>query len=215
MKAARRSLPGMGASLNELLLAGAAGALRTVHGEPARWPGAPRPLYAAFAVDLRTPEEHEVLGNRISVVRVPLPVAVGDAGERLAACRGLLTAYGPVAGPDMAGGIVNTAGRLGPWALRALTARTNSPRYVPVAGAVMKWPRGTWSLDGRPLERVVPLPPVPAAGTIGLALTDCGGAFTLCAVSHTFPGHARLLADAFIRELPALDLTARRAAGRS
>lgn len=79
----------------------------------------------------------------------------------------------------------------------------------------MKWPRGTWSLDGRPLERVVPLPPVPAAGTIGLALTDCGGAFTLCAVSHTFPGHARLLADAFIRELPALDLTARRAAGRS
>jgi hypothetical protein len=215
MKAARRSLPGLGASVNEVLLAGAAGALRSVHGEPARWPGAPRPLYASFAVDLRTPEDNDVLGNRVSMVRVPLPVAVGDAHERLAACRGLLAAYGPVAGPDMVTGIINTAWRLGPWALRALTARTNSPRYVPVAGAVMKWPRGTWSLDGRPLKRVVPLPAVPVPGTVGIALTDCGGAFTLCVVSRTCPGHARLLADAFTRELSALQLTARPAAGRS
>ncbi|GAA2449139.1 wax ester/triacylglycerol synthase domain-containing protein [Streptomyces macrosporus] len=203
VRAARRALPGLGATLNEVLLAAATGALRAVHGEPDRWPGAPRPLYGTFPVDLRAPGEEDALGNVVSVVRVPLPVDEDDPVARLAACRGLLAAHGPVRGADAATRLVDAAARLGPWALRLLAAWAGTPGHAPVACVAFRWPRGPWSLDGGPMERVIPLPPVQPPGTAGLALTDCGGVFTLCAVTHTLPGHARLLADAFGRELAA------------
>ncbi|MDG9703510.1 wax ester/triacylglycerol synthase domain-containing protein [Streptomyces sp. DH37] len=205
VRAARRALPGPGATLNEVLLAAAAGALRAVHGDPDRWPGAPRPLYGSFPVDLRTPEEDRMLGTAVSAVRVPLPVTVADPRERLAACRGALTAFGPVrGGADTVRRAVGAAGRLGPWAVRLLAALSCSPGFCPVTCLAFGWPRGPWSLDGRPLERIVPLPPVLAPGTVCLALTDCAGAYTLSAVTHTLPGRARPLADALVRELACL-----------
>ncbi|SEQ47265.1 wax ester/triacylglycerol synthase domain-containing protein [Streptomyces radiopugnans] len=205
VRAARRALPGLGATLNEVLLAAAAGALRTVHGDPERWPGAPRPLYGAFPVDLRTPREDRMLGTAVSAVRVPLPVTAADPGERLAACRGALAAFGPVhGGADTVRRAVGAAARLGPWAVRLLAALSCSPGFCPVTCLAFGWPRGPWSLDGRPLERIVPLPPVLAPGSVCLALTDHAGAYTLTAVTHTLPGLARPLADALARELTGL-----------
>ncbi|WP_169745212.1 wax ester/triacylglycerol synthase domain-containing protein [Streptomyces megasporus] len=203
VRAARRALPGLGATLNEVLLAAATGALRAVHGAPERWPGAPRPLYGVFPVDLRAPEDEGTLGNVVSVVRVPLPVDSGDPAERLAACRGLLADHGPLRGADPTARVVDAAARLGPWALRLLAARAGAPGQAPVACMAFRWPRGSWALGGRPLERVIPLPPVQAPGTVGFALTDCAGTYTLSVVGHTLPGRVRSLADAFGRELAA------------
>ncbi|WP_302851951.1 wax ester/triacylglycerol synthase domain-containing protein [Streptomyces sp. CNQ085] len=206
VRAARRALPGLGATLNEVLLAAAAGALRTVHGDPDRWPGAPRPLYGSFPVDLRAPREDRMLGTVVSAVRVPLPVTAADPGERLAACRGALAAFGPLhGGTDTVRRAVGTAARLGgPWAVRLLASLSCSPGFCPVTCLAFGWPRGPWSLDGRPLERIIPLPPVLAPGTVCLALTDYAGAYTLTAVTRALPGGARRLADALVRELPLL-----------
>ncbi|MGY1454275.1 wax ester/triacylglycerol synthase domain-containing protein [Streptomyces sp. SS8] len=205
VRAARRALPGLGATLNEVLLAAAAGALRTVHGDPDRWPGAPRPLYGSFPVDLRTPQEDRMLGTAVSAVRVPLPVTAAGPAERLAACRGALAAFGPLrGGADTVRRAVGAAGLLGPWAVRLLASLSCSPGFCPVTCLAFGWPRGPWSLDGRPLERIVPLPPVLAPGTACLALTDYAGAYTLTAVTHTLPGGARLLAGALTRELALL-----------
>ncbi|MFH0241875.1 wax ester/triacylglycerol synthase domain-containing protein [Streptomyces sp. HK10] len=205
VRAARRALPGLGATLNEVLLAAAAGALRTVHGDPAVWPGAPRPLYGSFPVDLRTPREERMLGTAVSAVRVPLPVTAAGPGERLAACRGALTAFGPLhGGADTVRRAVGAAARLGPWAVRLLASLSCSPGFCPVTCLAFGWPRGPWSLAGRPLERIVPLPPVLAPGTVCLALTDYAGAYTLTAVTHTLPGGARPLAGALTRELTRL-----------
>ncbi|WP_436952895.1 wax ester/triacylglycerol synthase domain-containing protein [Streptomyces sp. SudanB182_2057] len=204
VRAARRALPGLGATFNELLLAASAGALRAVHGPPERWPGAARPLYGMFSVDLRTPEQGEELGNLLSVVRLPLPVAVDDPRERLRACRELLAGLGPLQQAQATLDLINTASRIGPWALRLVGAPAALPNWAPVACTVITWPRGPWSLDGAALERVIPLAPLQTRGTVRLTLTDYARVFTLTVTGHTPEGHARDLADAFGRELASL-----------
>ncbi|MEU1018085.1 WS/DGAT domain-containing protein [Streptomyces sp. NPDC005900] len=204
VRAARRALPGLGATLNEVLLACSAGALRAVHGAPDTWPGPSRPLFGIFSVDLRTPERSEELGNIVSVVRLPLPVAADGPRERLRACRATLSGSGPVYGASTATRLIGAASALGPWALRLLVMESRRPRYAPVTCIAIKWPRGARSLDGAPLTRVIPLPQVPIPGTVTLALVDLARTFTLCVVGHTPAGHAQNLADAFGRELTAL-----------
>ncbi|MFK8907057.1 wax ester/triacylglycerol synthase domain-containing protein [Streptomyces sp. YS-3] len=205
VRAARRALPGLGATLNELLLAASTGALRAVHGDPDAWPGIRhRPLYGVLSVDLRTPQEDETLGNIVSVVRVPLPLTVESPGERLAACRALLAASVFGNGAETIARVIGAASRLGPWALRRLSKRANSPSWNPVLCTALRWPRGPWSLSGAPLERVIPLAPAEGRGSVNLVLTDCAGVFTLCVVSHTPAGYAQALADAFVRELTSL-----------
>ncbi|WP_190086627.1 wax ester/triacylglycerol synthase domain-containing protein [Streptomyces longisporoflavus] len=204
VRGARRALPGLGATLNELVLAASAGALRAVHGTPERWPGAARPLYGMFSVDLRTPEQGEELGNLLSVVRLPLPVQLVGPGERLRACRDLLRGPGPAHDADASMRLVEAASRMGPWALRLLIKRAGSPSWAPVTCTVIRWPRGPWSLDGALLERVLPLAPMLTPGAVRVALTDYARVFTLCVTGDLPGGHARELADAFGRELAAL-----------
>ncbi|WP_219687855.1 WS/DGAT domain-containing protein [Streptomyces anatolicus] len=204
VRAARRALPGLGATLNEVLLAAASGALRAVHGEPEGRAGASRPLHGVYSVDLRTPEQADTLGNIVSMVRLPLPVEITDPRERLAACRASSAAPGPAQGPDTTTRLVCAAARLGPWALRLLARRAYSPRWAPVSCTAVRWPRGPWALDGAPLERVIPLARVQIPGAVSLTLTSYANTFTLCVVSHTPEGQARLLADAFARELTSL-----------
>ncbi|MFK8906545.1 wax ester/triacylglycerol synthase domain-containing protein [Streptomyces sp. YS-3] len=200
IRSARRALPGLGATLNEVLLAGVSGTLRHVHGEPDRWPGAPRPLYGCFPVDLRTRQEAEVLGNMVSLVRFPLPVDTSDPRERLTACQGVLGKYKPEAAAQG----IDAAAKLGPWALRAIAAWGNRPGALPVSCPAFRWPRGTWSLDGRPLTSVIPCPVMPPPGGIAVSLMNCSGTFTLCTISNTVSGHARALTDSFPRELESL-----------
>ncbi|MEV2254473.1 wax ester/triacylglycerol synthase domain-containing protein [Streptomyces sp. NPDC050147] len=204
VRAARRTLPGLGATLNELVLAASAGALRAVHGPPDRWPGAARPLYGMFSVDLRTPEQGEELGNLVSVVRLPLPVAVDGSRERLRACRDLLAGPAPPHDAHTTTRLVNAVSRLGPWGLRLLIRRAGSPGWAPVACTVIRWPRGPWSLEGAPLERVIPLAPVQTPNAVGVNLTDYARTFTLTVTGHTPEGLTRKLADAFGRELASL-----------
>ncbi|WP_158708924.1 WS/DGAT domain-containing protein [Streptomyces sp. NRRL S-920] len=207
VRAARRALPGLGASLNEILLAASAGALRTVHGEPDHWAAATRPLYGLFAVDLRTPEQPNTLGNVVSAVRIPLPMAIDDPRERLAACRAVAAAPDSAHTAAAATHLLSTAARLGPWGLRLLAVRANSRRWAPVVCTAIRWPRGPWSLDGAPLAKAITLPQVQNPEAVSLTLTSYAGTHTLSVISNTPPGQARLLAAAFERELTSVGST--------
>ncbi|WP_167532715.1 WS/DGAT domain-containing protein [Streptomyces alboniger] len=204
VRAARRALPGLGATLNEILLAASAGALRTVHGDPDHWAAATRPLYGLFAVDLRTPEQPETLGNVVSAVRIPLPMAIDSPRERLAACRAEAAASDSAHTAAAATQLLSTAARLGPWGLRLLAVRANSRRWAPVVCTAIRWPRGPWFLDGAPLAKAITLPQVQNPEAVSLTLTSYAGTHTLSVISNTPPGQARLLAAAFERELTSL-----------
>lgn len=77
------------ATLNDVVLAACAGALRTfldAHGDPGgRCSADGAPLRAMVPVSVREDDEHgETLGNRISLILVELPVGLADRDDRLA-----------------------------------------------------------------------------------------------------------------------------------
>jgi hypothetical protein len=201
LRAAQSALPGHGATPTEVLLAAAAGALRAVYGSPDRWPGKAAPLYAGVPVNLRTPQSAQELGNILSGTRVPLPVTADRPEERLAACRGMVASLRREH-TDAGTRLVSGAARLGPRALRGLAAL--APRLAPVGCTAVKWMEGAWFLDGRPLIRAIVMPTLSVPGTLYFTLVSHADTLSLCVVSHTFPDHARLLADSFNREMALL-----------
>lgn len=198
--AARSALPGQGMTRTEMVLAAAAGALRAVYGPPERWPGRlPAPLYAGVPVSTRSdPEE---LGNILSGLRVPLPVATARPHARLAACRGMVDAL-RAEHPQIGTRLLDTAGRLGPPALRVLAAL--QPHIAPVGCTSIRWKQGPWSLDGRPLTRVIVVPTLSVPGTCYFIVTEYADTLTLCVGGNAPAGHAHLLAASFERELTVL-----------
>ncbi|WP_354637094.1 wax ester/triacylglycerol synthase domain-containing protein [Kitasatospora camelliae] len=200
LEAARSALPGRAATRTEVVLAAAAGALRAVHGRGEQGPGRGAPLFAGVPVDLRSrPEE---LGNVLTVLRAPLPVDLGRPEDRLAACRGLIGSLRADHLDDVGWYLLNAAARVGPGALRTLTSLM--PRVAPVGCTSIRWRRGPWCLDGRPLTRVVLVGPPSAPGTVYLSLVGYADALSLCVVSHTLPGDSGRLAARFEQELAAL-----------
>jgi WS/DGAT/MGAT family acyltransferase len=71
-----------GGSLNDVVLAVTSGALRRLLLERGADPGRLE-LRALVPVTVRSPQEHLTLGNRISMMVVPLPVGIHDPVERL------------------------------------------------------------------------------------------------------------------------------------
>ncbi|MFD5317797.1 wax ester/triacylglycerol synthase domain-containing protein [Streptomyces sp. NPDC127098] len=200
VRAARRSLPRAGISLNDVLLAAVAGALREVHGAPSGWPGRERPLYALVPVDLRPSGAGGELGNVLSAARVPLPVGQDHPRDRLAACHAALAAPGFRARAVNAARLVGGAALLGAWAPRAAGAHVISASYAPVCCTSLVLCRGPWSLLGRPLTGGFVLPDVPPPGVVSFFLAghtrtpERAAALSLTVVSHAAPPAARLTA---------------------
>ncbi|MEV0700109.1 wax ester/triacylglycerol synthase domain-containing protein [Saccharopolyspora sp. NPDC050389] len=214
LRAVRSALPGEGVTPTEVLLAGAAGAVRSVFGRPNDWPGKPGELYAVVPKNRRTWQNAQELGNVLSGVRIQLPAAADRPEDRLAACRGALTS-GRADSVDGAARLLDAALRLGPWALRAATTLLTSPNFASVQCTALRWAPGAWAFGGAPLRRVVAMPDIPAPGTISFSLVGYADALSLSVVSNTVPGHARMLADAVTREIALLADLAEPAAARS
>jgi WS/DGAT/MGAT family acyltransferase len=71
-----------GGTVNDVVLAVTAGALRSwLHGRGVRTPGLA--LRALVPVSMRTEDDRGMLGNRLAIVRAPLPVYAQDPVERL------------------------------------------------------------------------------------------------------------------------------------
>ncbi|MFE2631669.1 DUF1298 domain-containing protein, partial [Streptomyces sp. NPDC059374] len=200
--ARRQPADGRGATLNELLVAAVAGALRARYGPVRDWRARDEPVYTAVPCDLRTRTNTTELGNTVTVVRVPLPVDVDGPVARLRACQAALATV-----PDRAAvhaGVLFPAAeavrRTGPWVTRLLTGRGRHTCFAATATTALKWPGAADTFDGRRLVRTVGLPPLQRPGTASFALAQVGDAYTLTAVAHLRPDDAGRLADAVVTE---------------
>ncbi|GAB2902616.1 hypothetical protein GCM10022245_42430 [Streptomyces mayteni] len=201
VRAARRSLPGTGISLNDVLLAGVAGVLRDVHGPLAGWPGRDRPVYALVPVDLRPPGANGELGNVISAARVPLPVGLDRPADRLAVCHEAIVGPGFRSRAVNAARLLRGAALLGAWASRAAGSHAIAPSYAPVCCTTLVLRRGPWYLLGRPLTGGIVLPDLPPPGAVSFFLAghtrtpERAAQLTLTVVSHGATPAARLTGD--------------------
>ncbi|MFI0915326.1 wax ester/triacylglycerol synthase domain-containing protein [Streptomyces abikoensis] len=204
LTAARRALPGWGATLNEVVLAAAAGAVRAVHGPQPRPGRTGGPVYAGVSVDLRGRDTAHHLGNIVSMARIPLPVDGESPADRLAACRGVVARQGGRASAEALLRIGKTASCLGPWTLGVIAARGSSHPAAAVSCTLVRHKGGGLSLDQRPLVRCLAIPPVPPAGTVGFTLVQYAGTFTITVASHALPGDAHRLTSRFVDEVSLL-----------
>ena len=195
----RQAAHASGATLNDLLVAAVAGALRhelQVRGECF----AGMSLRALVPVDLRPPSELDALGNHFGLVLPDLPVGTAGPRDRLAATHARMDALKASAEPVVAFRLLR--------ALGAATPRVEAPavRLVHEKATLsltnVAGPRARRTLAGVPIDTVLYW--IPAAGGIGVgcSLISYAGAVRLAigADAQRLPVPARLVAD-FEREL--------------
>lgn len=206
MRAARRQpAGGRGATLNELLLSGYAGALRACYGPLRSWPKGPTPFYATVPVDLRTRHDAQQLGNGVTALRIPLPIDAESPVARLQACQDLVAAFDHRCDVHRAilPGLKSLA-RTVPWLAEVMARRLARPEITTSLCTAFKWRDNPSRLLGRPLSRVIPLPQLSPPGTANLCLVQTADAYTLTVVGHLRAGDARMIGDTVAQELKAL-----------
>jgi WS/DGAT/MGAT family acyltransferase len=191
-----------GATVNDVCLALAAGALRELtlaRGEE------PRPLKAMVPVDVRLDPEAQALGNRISFAFVPLPLDLSRGRARLARIRYATAAFKRRNRPE---GFAAALGALGmlPDPLRGVAARAvASPRLFNLTISNVPGPDFPLYMLGAELIEAHPVVPIAQRHALSMGIFGYLGRlhFGFYADPHAFP-EARELPDAFdaaLREL--------------
>ncbi|RLV04575.1 hypothetical protein CTZ27_11715 [Streptomyces griseocarneus] len=206
-RAARRALPHATATTTETLMAAAAGALRSCFGDPAGWsPGRVRGRGRVFTwipVSTRTAATAEELGNHASTLRLPLPVHLDAPVARLAACHGLVDAFGRRA-LDLPWQLGRVVSILGPRAMDAVLARAMRPSHAAVGCTSLPWGHSRWYLDGDAVVQVVTWPVVPPVGCCSFVLSHYADTSVVAVTTHRLPGDAGRLAKGFVQEVARL-----------
>jgi len=154
----RRARGDSGATVNDVILCVAAGALARAfarRGEPV-----PDRLVALVPMSVRRPEEEGELGNRIATLFVPLPVGVPDPGERLrliAADTARLKASEQARAASL---VVEAAGWAPPTINRALAGAMARPLTWNLVVSNVPGPQFPLYLMGRPLREIYPFVPL-------------------------------------------------------
>jgi WS/DGAT/MGAT family acyltransferase len=191
-----------GATVNDVCLALAAGALRELtlaRGEE------PRPLKAMVPVDVRLDPEAQALGNRISFAFVPLPLDIRRGRARLARIRYATAEFKRDRRPE---GHAATLGALSmlPDPLRGLAARAvASPRLFNLTISNVPGPDFPLYMLGAELIEAHPVVPIAQRHALSMGIFGyCGRLnFGFYADPHALP-EARELPGAFdaaLREL--------------
>ena len=175
-----------GGTVNDVMLAAVAGGLRTflsARGEEVDG----HTVRAMVPVSMRTPQEHDRLGNEVSAVFADLPVGISDAGERLAAVTRQLTS---LKGSGMAMGVDSmlTAAGLVPGALFALGARVAAQlpqRAISTVTTNVPGPQVPMYLLGRRMTELFPYIPIGAQIRITIGIASYAGRIT-CGVTGDF-----------------------------
>jgi WS/DGAT/MGAT family acyltransferase len=157
-----------GATVNDVYLAAAAGALRTLLKESGR---EPVPLKTMVPVSVRDDGQLDEFGNRISFMFVVLPCDEPDAERRLRRVR-MATDESKESGDP---GIAELALRLigyGPRALRHLVARAMaSPRMFNLVVSNIPGPREPMYMSGCELEEAYPVVPLAEGHALSIGMT--------------------------------------------
>ena len=178
-----------GATVNDVILAVAAGALRRFLA--GRGQDLPRYLVALVPVSVRRPDEHLELGNRISTILVRLPLTAEDPAERLELVRAETARLKESEQARAASLIIEATGWTPPTINRLISRAMERPRVFNLVVSNVPGPQMPFYLLGRRLEEVypfVPLSPQAHALSIGVVSYD-GGVFFGVA------GDRRALAD--------------------
>lgn len=174
----------LGGTVNDVVLAACAGALRTLL--LARGDEPPHGFRAMVPVNVRTAGEHLALGNRITSLFVELPVDVADPRERYAAVRAAAGAL-KSGSAGKGGSAVMDAVSLAPPVLHAVAARALfSPRLFNVTITNVPGPPQPLYALGSQLREILPLVPLFAGHTLGIAIVSYAGTlvFGLNADAH-------------------------------
>ena len=172
----------LGGTVNDLVLAVVAGALRTHlerHGEdPARLA-----LKAMVPVSVRVEAERGALGNRVAAVYAPLPVGLADPIARVRAVHeamGGLKASGQAVGAER---IAALAGFASPTVLSQAARLQARQRFFNLTVTNVPGPQFPLYLLGRRLRELYPLVPLAENTALGIAVMSYDGSVDFGLVS--------------------------------
>jgi WS/DGAT/MGAT family acyltransferase len=166
-----------GATINDVILAIAAGALRRFIAGRGEQP--PDYLVALVPVSIRRPDEELELGNRITTIFVRLPVGSGDPHERLAAVQAETARLKESEQARAASLIIEATGWVPPTINRVLANAMSRPLTWNLVISNVPGPQQPFYLLGRRMLEVypfVPLSPQRHALAVGVVSYD-GGVF--------------------------------------
>jgi diacylglycerol O-acyltransferase / wax synthase len=177
LQAIKDARGGGGATVNDVILAVVAGALRQFLA--ARGDEIPENLVALVPVSIRRPDEHLELGNRISTILVRLPLGEEDPRRRLEWIREETARLKESGQARAASLIIEATGWTPPTINRVLSDLTSRPLVFNLVVSNVPGPQMPFYLLGRRMLEVypfVPLSPQNHALSVGVISYD-GGVF--------------------------------------
>jgi WS/DGAT/MGAT family acyltransferase len=192
IKAIKRAL---GGTVNDVVLTLVTAGLRELLlGRSERPPD--RGLRAMVPVNVRAAAEHLALGNKISSLFVELPVAAENAADRYHRVKAETSKL--KAGYRTAGGtaLVELAGLAPPVLHSVLAQSLFATRLFNVTVTNVPGPQSALYAFGAPMRRAIPLVPLAAEHTIGIAAMSYDGSVCICAHADrdTVPDVQRVIA---------------------
>jgi WS/DGAT/MGAT family acyltransferase len=169
----------LGGTVNDVVLASAAGGLRRLLEHRGEEPPA-RGLRAMVPMNVRSAGERLAMGNRISSLFVHLPVAAADAAERYRLQ--VEEAEGLKSGTQHEGSsLLLDLGNHMPPVLHSFVARSLfATRLFNVTITNVPGPQAPLYYFGSQIEEIWPLVPIAAAHAIGLAVFSYDGTLYFC-----------------------------------
>jgi WS/DGAT/MGAT family acyltransferase len=163
-----------GGTVNDVVLTVVSGSLRQfLHGRGVRTEGLE--LRALVPVSVRGSHEHHKLGNRIAVMRGPLPVYVADPLQRLRVVRDAMDGLKEskqALGAEVLAGVQNFA----PPTVLAQASRLNfSTRLFNLIVTNIPGPQFALYMLGRKLEEVYPIAFLPRDHSLAIAIMSYNG----------------------------------------
>jgi diacylglycerol O-acyltransferase / wax synthase len=167
----RRVKRSFGTTINDVLLATAAGALRRFLEERGEQP---RPLKAMVPVSVRTDRERSELGNRISFVFAELPCHEPDPVARLHAAHRAMETRKEAGEPEGADDLMRLAGYAPLAVQRALSRLVASPLVFNLTVSNIPGPRQPMYMLGCELEEAYPVVPIADRHGVSIGMTTIG-----------------------------------------
>ena len=167
----------LGGTVNDVVLAACTGALRQLlqsRDEPLPREG----LRAQVPVSVREASETLSLGNRVSSLFVRLPVAAVTPSSRLRETRRNTAQLKAGHEKEGADALVDLAGVAPPLLHATLARLTFTPRLFNLTITNVPGPQATLFAFGAPMIRVIPLVPIFAGHSIGIAVVSYDGQVT-------------------------------------
>jgi WS/DGAT/MGAT family acyltransferase len=191
-----------GVTINDVVLAACAGALRAYMAEHDE---DPVPLKTMVPVSVRSDDEREDFGNRISFMFIELPCDEPDAERRLALVHEATLQRKQAHEPEQADAFLNAAAYLPRMLQRLMSRAVASPRLFNLVVSNIPGPRQPMWMSGLELEDAYPVVPLADrhALSIGMTTVRDDACFGLYADRATLPDADRMAwhLDAAIDEL--------------